>query len=712
MKNLSILFIAFLFTQFTLFAQQDFWNQTNGPPAGFYHGPVMNSSGVIFTVARDGYAYRSTDHGLNWEELKNGLDKIDYLSIAINQKDYIFVGATFGGGIFRSTDNGENWSKTSFPYFGPNDIEIDTSGNLLVSTYDDCLGIFRSTDDGETWSAIGPVTGHRLECLAVSNSGTIFTSVADLGLYRSTDNGTNWTLVFPNINPHINGIAFNSKDHVYILDNWTYGLPSLYLSTNNGENWATITSCPPLPEEGSNYNAIILDSADNVFIGGSRAYANISPGAYRSTDSCLTWTKISDLDCYNFFIDENQHLLMASPNCGILQSSDMGNSWQYTAPSLSRVRSISLSQSDLLVAGLDYFNTTWGGTLNNGGVFYSMNEGSTWVPVGLYEKSIQTVYAAESTSILAGTSNGVYYLSDLDSSWIPSGLPNTSVLCLEGRPDGNIFAGTGNSGLYRSTDNGASWTYVGLMNTSIRSLLTVDLQTIYAGTENEGIYKSVDGGISWSFSGLPNTTVTSLSTNYAHILAGTNSGIYNSSDNGISWAYTGLNHHIIQDVIITSNNSFSAATSDSGIYFSSNSGQSWTQLNNGLNHLNVTSLLIDNDGYFYAGTDLGGVYKSIGSVLAVENENTLHPIAFQLIQNYPNPFNPSTTIQYSIKERTSVELVLYDILGREVEVLVNEDQDAGQYKINLNAGGLASGIYFYKIQAGEYTEVKKMMLLK
>jgi hypothetical protein len=95
-----------------------------------------------------------------------------------------------------------------------------------------------------------------------------------------------------------------------------------------------------------------------------------------------------------------------------------------------------------------------------------------------------------------------------------------------------------------------------------------------------------------------------------------------------------------------------------------------------------------------------------------ETEKLQTPTDFELTQNYPNPFNPSTIIQYSLKERSSVELVLYDILGRQVDILVNEEQDAGYYKINFNAGHLASGIYFYRILAGEYTEVKKMMLLK
>ena len=102
-------------------------------------------------------------------------------------------------------------------------------------------------------------------------------------------------------------------------------------------------------------------------------------------------------------------------------------------------------------------------------------------------------------------------------------------------------------------------------------------------------------------------------------------------------------------------------------------------------------------------------------VTAIENEDTEElqiPTDFDLSQNYPNPFNPTTTIQYSIKERSSVELVLYDILGRQVEVLVKEEQDAGYYKINFNAGYLASGIYLYRLKAGNFVETKKMVLLR
>ena len=88
------------------------------------------------------------------------------------------------------------------------------------------------------------------------------------------------------------------------------------------------------------------------------------------------------------------------------------------------------------------------------------------------------------------------------------------------------------------------------------------------------------------------------------------------------------------------------------------------------------------------------------------------PSDFSLAQNYPNPFNPTTNIIYSIPSSQKVILKVYDELGREVTTLVNSDQPAGNYSVEFNASGLASGIYFYRLQAGSIVQVKKMLLMK
>ncbi|HMN25154.1 MAG TPA: T9SS type A sorting domain-containing protein [Ignavibacteriaceae bacterium] len=95
-----------------------------------------------------------------------------------------------------------------------------------------------------------------------------------------------------------------------------------------------------------------------------------------------------------------------------------------------------------------------------------------------------------------------------------------------------------------------------------------------------------------------------------------------------------------------------------------------------------------------------------------DQQNNVKPDKYSLNQNYPNPFNPSTIISYSIKEEGLVTLKVYDILGKEIATLVNENKPAGIYETEFNASQLPSGIYIYKIQAGSFTDVKKMLLTK
>ncbi len=93
--------------------------------------------------------------------------------------------------------------------------------------------------------------------------------------------------------------------------------------------------------------------------------------------------------------------------------------------------------------------------------------------------------------------------------------------------------------------------------------------------------------------------------------------------------------------------------------------------------------------------------------------NTSNPVlTYDLANNYPNPFNPSTTIHYSISQKGLVELFVYNTLGQKVATLVNQQQQAGRYSVNFNAAGLASGIYFYKFSTGDFSQIKKMLLLK
>ena len=103
--------------------------------------------------------------------------------------------------------------------------------------------------------------------------------------------------------------------------------------------------------------------------------------------------------------------------------------------------------------------------------------------------------------------------------------------------------------------------------------------------------------------------------------------------------------------------------------------------------------------------------KGYGYIGVTNNQNEI-PKEFALTQNYPNPFNPTTVIGYMLPRSSNVKLIVYDMLGREIKTLVNEFKQAGSYNVSFDASSLASGVYFYRINAGDFTDVKKMMLVK
>jgi len=110
---------------------------------------------------------------------------------------------------------------------------------------------------------------------------------------------------------------------------------------------------------------------------------------------------------------------------------------------------------------------------------------------------------------------------------------------------------------------------------------------------------------------------------------------------------------------------------------------------------------------------VGSVTGNVNAQLTdIHEEGKGIPSRFELLQNYPNPFNPATTIEYGLPSASRVELRLYDILGREVATLVNEVQTPGYHTVRFDASGLASGVYFYRLRAGEFTQTKRMLLLR
>ena len=131
---------------------------------------------------------------------------------------------------------------------------------------------------------------------------------------------------------------------------------------------------------------------------------------------------------------------------------------------------------------------------------------------------------------------------------------------------------------------------------------------------------------------------------------------------------------------------------------------------------NPFTLTATNPGNYIVNAGKSGPLRwdsaSVNIVITGVSINSSNPTSFMLYNNYPNPFNPTTIIKYSIPEVSFTSLIIYNELGKEVSTLINETKSAGTYEVEFNASNLSSGVYYYKLQAGTFTETKKMILAK
>lgn len=365
-----------------------------------------------------------------------------------------------------------------------------------------------------------------------------------------------------------------------------------------------------------------------------------------------------------------------------------------------------------------------GGSANNvGGIYYSNDNGVNWKKIGEKINNIRRIYLYETKIFEVSFFYGVYLSTDNGTSWKYLSVStnySSDFVVSNGR---NILFVTQGRKLIDSTpyiftsiDDGLNWTRSNsnmLGNDPIKAIVVVN--KYYLAETKKGPYLSLDDGVSWNLvdEGLTNNTINSFYVSGKNVYAATNDGVFYSTNNGVKWiaANIGLEGIKANDVAVSGENIFMAT--DNGFFVSTNNGNNWSPVNNGMNNTLVKKLAIYG-GYVFALTGSNSLWRrSISDITAVEKHSENIPTEFTLSQNYPNPFNPSTVIKYEIKTSEFVTLKVYDVLGREVVTLVNEYQNAGKYRVGFNGGGLSSGIYIYRINAGkELSASKKMLLIK
>jgi hypothetical protein len=235
---------------------------------------------------------------------------------------------------------------------------------------------------------------------------------------------------------------------------------------------------------------------------------------------------------------------------------------------------------------------------------------------------------------------------------------------------------------------------------------------------NYGVYKSANYGTTWNQTPLNDLNIISLAGNGNEVYAGTDLlGMWRSSNYGIDWTQSPLNTFPV--FVLRALQLMLFAGTDHGVYQSTNSGTTWTQRNEGLSgNSEVQCIKILSDRVL-AGVinnfDVPsyGIYKRpLEQLIGIQPISNHVPNQFSLSQNYPNPFNPTTHLGFRIASFGLVKLVIYDILGTEIETLVDEQLNPGTYEVKWNGGNYPSGVYFYRLTAEGNSETKKMMLVK
>ena len=391
------------------------------------------------------------------------------------------------------------------------------------------------------------------------------------------------------------------------------------------------------------------------------------------------------------------------------------NFWQATnGPNNGPIYSLIVTNDGTLIAG--------GGE----GLFRSTDNGFTWMAVtgSIASKSILSIDQHPTGQLFALSYDTQSYIETIYKStddgvqWdeIQTGFELYFAHCLAISHSGTILVG-GADTLYRSTDVGLTWIVLPqeiIFYGSINTIIFDTSDIAFAGSV-WGVCYSTDNGESWDVLGafrLDYYVSTLAITNTNEIIAGTyGNGVFKLNGFSSFWYPIGL----------TGKSSLSMITNKQGeVFLGRSNGEvlkyigdtNWVSLGTGIPNTYVWCLALDSLDYMYAGTENGTVYRSTGTVTEIVNNYPNKPNHFYLDQNYPNPFNPTTTITYQIPRTEFVTIEVYDILGKEVATLVNEEKQAGSYEVQFIGNGLTSGIYFYQLKAGEYSETKKMILLK
>jgi len=571
------------------------------------------------------------------------------------------------GGPFRSTDSGSSWALAN------SGLPADTAfGALLATTAavflgsDAGAGVFVSTNDGASWSrASTGLSGSGARVGSFAASGSTVVAGTRQGAFWSTDNGAHWNLCSSGLaNTSVSALYANGSDFFA----GTYGA-GVFRSTDGGVNWNAAGAI-------GNPNVRAFTAVGTDLLAGTYGY----DGVYRSSNAGSTWT---------------------SAGKGVVGTG---------------VFALAAYGGKTVVATYDF-------------VFASTNQGSAWTrsDSGLTSRTLYSLLS-RTNDLLAGTTGaGVFRSTDAGVSWSPAnaGLNGNAGTVWDIAFDGaNLYAAT-LSGVFRSTNDGTLWVQrtSGITDSVTMKLIAAN-GVLCCGTRSS-VFRSTDAGQNWTaaINGLPQYfQPTDFAAAGAYLFVSMTGGVYRSSDGGLHWVAANaglpLNPDVrslaVYDRAAPNGPTLFAGLDNGGVYVSPDTGTTWVDAGTGLTGAgkSVYSLLAA-QGVLYVGTPANGVWKRpLSQMVTSAGAGGGSPAGWFLEQNYPNPFNPGTTIRFEMPRSSMVRLTVYDILGREVAVLVNGRMDAGVHEARFDASRLAGGAYFCRLQAGSFVTTMNMLFLK
>ena len=623
-------------------------------------------------------------------------------------------------GLYKSTNGGLNWTQSLYvaDSVGAVDVVLDPNNpsNVFCAMWERFrredrikyggpqTALYMSTNSGANWSVVnGGFPSNASDMgrigidIAKSNSQIIYALTAyangnTRGLYKSTNGGTNWTLINSSAGSYSNYAWFGRCVKVDPLNPNHLFCGGLYLeySINGGTSFSSISSLH------ADQHALAFAPSNNLNV-----VAGCDGGIYYSINGGTSFTKSYNLPVTQFYAGEVSYLAPA-----VLLAGAQDNGTPRT-----------------LTGNLNDWSDMYGGD-----GFYCLVDYTT----------TQRVYAESQNGVMGYSINGgsSFYsgTSGLDMTYTNWSTP---FIMDKNNP---LIMYTGTYKVHRSTNGMANWTVISpdLANghsANLGTITTLDVSkstpsVIYAGTDDANVWVTTNTGTNWTkiITGLPNRWVTRLAvqpdsaavcyvTLSGYKIDTTGAHIFRTTNYGTSWTSVkgNLPDAPINVVVIDPLDYKTLYLgTDVGVMVTHNTGGTWSILGTGFpSAVPVHDLKLHNPtrklvAFTHGRSALTTIVDPPVNIVY----NTSVPKAFRLAQNYPNPFNPVTKIKFDIPKSSDITLKVFDITGRVVSTLVNKTMQAGSYEVTFDASLLPSGAYFYKLSSGNFSDVKRLILVK